>query len=198
MALVGEERRRIASEAVSVQIAKGLAQGWMRGMRQGRPGDPHRPCWQHPEDLVRLLVEEYPGKISDGMLTVAWLHDIVEDGRKDDGHAVSFEDLRREDIRASYVNDIATLTKGPDESKLSYLSRLRNAPISSPRVRIVKCVDRICNLREGHLLFKDSRWSRYVGETYYFLLPLTEQVGGYEGEWLREKLCEAAALRPVR
>lgn len=192
-----EERVTLTRDPAVVGAAD-IAKECMKGMRQGRPGDPRRPAWEHPGDLVRLLVREYPGKISEGTLIVAWLHDIVEDGRKADGSSVSFDDLRSRGIRASLVSDIATLTKGEREDKLSYLSRLRNAPISSPRAKIVKCVDRICNLREGYLLFKDARWARYVGETLYFLLPLADQVGGYEGEWLRQKLIEATELRGIK
>ncbi len=181
-----------------LEKAEELARRWMPGWRQGRPGDPERRAAEHPADLVRLFVEEFPGKVSAGMLVVAWLHDIIEDGVKEDRCHVTKEDLHAEGIRGNVVGDILALSKGNNETKMAYLARLKDAPTAGPRVRLVKCVDRICNLREGQILFKDKRWARYVGETYYFILPLTEGLDSYEGEWLREKLIEAASARPVR
>lgn len=179
-------------------LAEDLATKWMRGMRQGRPGDPKRPAHKHPEDLVKLLKDEYPGKVSDGILQVAWLHDILEDGVKDDGTRVFSEDLDDLGFKRSVICDIDSLTKRQNESKVTYLTRLKTVTHNSPRVPIVKCVDRICNLREGLVLFDDDRWARYVGETFYFILPLTRTLEGYEQAWLRQELIDSATARPVR
>lgn len=159
----------------------------MPGTRQGPE---KRKAWEHPQDLVRLIEAEMA--YSTETLAVAWLHDILEDGRKEDGSPVTTDDLLGAGFPKAVVEDIKALSHREGEPKATYLERLKEA---SPRARIVKCVDRICNLREGKTAFKDRRWARYVGETFYFIFPLAE--GLREGKWLQAELAKAAQARPV-
>lgn len=186
--------------------AEQLAKRWMKGRREGSSG---RRAWEHPADLVRVLTEEMPIIVGNGeelekMVALAWLHDILEDGRKEDGTSVSMYNLQDEGVEEDIINDILALTQKtlrtregqfvPEEKSL-YLARLKG---KSPRARLVKCVDRICNLREGKDCFKTKRWIRYVGETYYFIYPLAEDLPIVaERNWLQLKLVEAVQARQL-
>ena len=81
------------------------------------------------------------------------------------------------------------------EPKEKYLTRLKE---KNNRVKLVKCVDHICNLREGKTTFKDRRWIRYVGETYDFIYPLSDDLqAGPERDWLQRELVRAVQAREV-
>lgn len=169
----------------------------MPGLRQGPA---KRKAWEHPQDLVRFLTQEMafmetPAEEQEKRVAVAWLHDILEDGKKEDGNSVLSHDLHRADLRPEIIDDVEALTHQSYEGgKDVYLSRLKAA---SPRVKVVKCVDRICNLREGKDSFKVKRWIRYVGETYYFIFPLTEDLPTLERNFLRQELIKAVEARTL-
>lgn len=176
-----------------------LARQWMPGFRQG-PG--HRPAWMHPQDLVNLLLEmkaaipftlgAYDEVIYDHLVDVAWAHDLLEDGRKSDGSRVTKADLLTEGLSADVVADVVALSQQDGEEKPAYLARLRGA---SAFAMIVKCVDRICNLREGKDTFKSKRWARYVQETTDYILPLVQNISKFEAEWLEPRLLQARDTR---
>lgn len=168
-----------------------LARRWMPGFRQSS----NRRAWEHPEDLVTLLGER-PRVKTATLLHVCWLHDIIEDGQKEDGKAVTQQDLFNEGFNFEVVTSVRALTHQKNEDKPAYLARLRD---SSPgyTVRVVKSLDRICNLREGAPTFKGARWSRYVQETQDYILPLTDALPFDEKDWLRTHLLNAIALRPA-
>ena len=181
-----------------IKKAEELARRWMPGFRQG-PGK--REAWRHPEDLVKVLTHEMafikvPPEEHEKRIAVAWLHDVLEDGKKEDGTAVFVEDLRDEGIEAVVIADVLALTHDGRESKEAYLSRLKE---KSARAKVVKCVDRICNLREGRESFKVKRWIRYVGETYYFIFPLAEEMpkDSVERGFLTQELIKAVEARIV-
>jgi (p)ppGpp synthase/HD superfamily hydrolase len=173
--------------------AEEIAKRWMHGTRQGSL----RPAWAHPADVV-VLLREMPGvrtpELDRFYEEVAWLHDIVEDGRKHDGSYVSSGDLTKEGISAEVIDAVIALSHREGEDKVSYLVRLRDA---SPRVKTVKAADRVCNLREGLRTFKNARWGRYVRETQQFILPLLEDVPSFESVWLGALLVEAMAARSI-
>jgi (p)ppGpp synthase/HD superfamily hydrolase len=188
-----------------MKIAEELARRWMPGHREG-PGN--RFAWEHPEDLVRVLTIEMPIEVdvaeAERRIALAWLHDIIEDGRKEDGSGVDEADLFREGVDPEVIADVLSMTRRTYqeggalvlESKEQYLGRLKEAKV---RAKVVKCVDRTCNLREGRETFKDRRWIRYVGETYYFIYPLTESLPkGAERSWLQAALIQAVQARQLR
>lgn len=185
--------------------AEDIARRWMKGTREG-PG--LRYAWEHPQDLVNMIMKEMPTTASEEeqamRVEVAWLHDILEDGEKENGARVeAIYDLAKL-TTPEVLEDVLCLTRRErnemrsgrvemaPEPKEEYLSRFKGY---SPRVRLVKCVDRICNLREGKTTFKDHRWIRYVGETYYFIYPLAKDLP--EGPWLQQELLKAAQARQV-
>lgn len=196
--------------------ARDLAKRWMRGVRQGPQP---RSAWEHPADLAHLLSEvlllsplpEVGGsepdlpvsvrehaegqRYRDRLKALAWLHDIIEDGLKEDGTPVTVGDLRTEGVPEILIEDIVALSQVPGEEKTTYLARLDAA---DPGAKLVKVIDRICNLREGSACFKDKRWARYVDETGRYIMPLIDSIHEKPfQEPLRKMLVEAIALRPV-
>lgn len=178
----------------------------MPGQRQGSS----RFAWEHPQDLVRLLGElrvafatheedhqfsELEVEGFERLEDIAWAHDLLEDGRKEDGSRVVSDDLLREGISEEVVKIVGFLSQNEGEEKVVYLARLKT--VLDAKASIVKLVDRICNLREGRAVFKDRRWARYARETKDFILPLLDQVVQPERGWLEDRLLEALAARPV-
>jgi (p)ppGpp synthase/HD superfamily hydrolase len=175
-----------------INKAKELAQQWMRGHREG-PGNRH--AWEHPQDVVALL-QEMPGyfDIRNHLAQVAWLHDVIEDGRKSLGDRVVIKDLFDAGVSIMVANDVLTLSHAPTVPRNEYLAGLSGA---NDVVKIIKCLDRVCNLREGAPTFKNKRWIRYVGETCLFIHPLTEKLEPETREWLSAQLLQATQLRPL-
>ena len=131
----------------------------------------------------------------DETLAIAWLHDIIEDGRKMDGTKVREDDLRGLGISEPVVADVLTLSQREGEDKPTYLNRVAEG---SPRVKLVKVVDRICNLREGKDTFKVARWVRYITETQTYILPLVDGIEPCSLQTpLRTWLEDAIAQRPL-
>lgn len=174
--------------------AKDLAIRWMPGTRHG---ENPRLAWEHPQDLVELLPQLplYRDMNRDHLEQVAWMHDLLEDGKKGDGSRVTALDLLKEGFTRNVVEDVVTLSKDDTEEKAAYLERLY---LGTTNALLVKCVDRICNLREGAVSFKLPRWTRYVAESEKYILPLTKQVHPAQGEWLEAELLAAISLRPER
>lgn len=174
--------------------AEALAKRWMPGYRQGKPGDTLRKAWEHPQDLVRLL-DERPGEFSEAgqaaAKAMAWLHDLLEDGKKEDGSVVTPEDLEQY-VPERIVEGVIQLTHQEGHSKLDYYKTLREIDYFP---KLVKCVDRICNLREGASSFTDKRWTRYTEETRLYILPLAQDLREETAEWLTRLLNEALAVR---
>lgn len=165
-----------------VNIAKKIAIREMKGHRNGS----YRPSWRHPEDVVEL-VRKVPGPFNENsrryLEAVAWLHDVLEDTN------VTPEELIAEGIPEHVVEGVIALTKRKGLSTEVYYWILNRR---SDLVKIVKCCDRIANLREGKNVFEARRWERYVQETEGFVWPLTFDVGLPWAEWAEREL-EAAA-----
>lgn len=156
-----------------------------------------------------MLTNEMPVEVAadelEKRVALGWLHDILEDGKKEDGSPVTMYDLQAEGVPMETVDDVLGMSHETwqdregqriTEPKIKYLTRLSE---KSLRVKFVKCVDRICNLREGKEAFKERRWLRYVGETYYFIFPLTEDLpDGAERGWLQAELVRAVQARTLR
>jgi (p)ppGpp synthase/HD superfamily hydrolase len=174
-----------------------LARTWMLGYRQGPRNERRRSAWEHPQDLVTLL-GELPNQdptTQDHLVRVAWLHDIIEDGDTGTGEPVTPDDLRKEGVAEAVIDDVVALTQDPKEDKPTYLARLHKA---SEKAKLVKCVDRICNLREGSRCFKDKRWARYIRETREYIIPLTQDLSESHRVWAIKLLEEAMVLRAVQ
>jgi hypothetical protein len=180
---------------LNVDLCQSLAKRWMVGTRQSKKGKPPREAWRHPEDLIKITDEwPFPSAWNHNLRTylkcVLWLHDLIEDGKKEDGSPVTEEDLIREGVSLDIVRDVVALSCPPGVDKKVYLQSLKTASVAA---RIAKCIDRIGNLREGAEVFKDARWARYVEETNTYILPMSFSLHG----WLTDQLEAAVGLRPV-
>lgn len=178
----------------TVALLESLAKRWMLGTRNGNG----RSAWEHPADVAKLT-GEVPGVRGDEgsgpyMEALAWGHDLLEDGVKENGAAVTAEDLRAAGVPEHVVFGLTLLTKEKFETTHGYYRKLDGAP---DLVRIVKCCDRIANLREAAPVFTESRWKKYVEETKGFTMALTLDMPAPYGKWLAEKMEAAMAVRPV-
>jgi len=197
----GSRRNRAELVNEQVKICKFLAKSWMIGYRTAIPGKRRRHAWEHPADVVSILMEEWPDREErlqvwdidvDQMCAVAWAHDIIEDG-VNRGKPVSGADLVMNNVSIDVIRDIQHLSMLKRETKVRYLERLRSE--GSRLSKIVKCADRIANLREGAPTFKPPRWERYFAETLEFIVPIARDVGD---PWFEFKLESALKLRPMK
>lgn len=180
----------------------------MPGTRNG-PGN--RAAWEHPQDLVNLAMEmrgsftvsadnglgevlsEHP---FNDLVDILWMHDLFEDGKKEDGSQVVEQDLLVEGFSRKVVNGVRNLTHEEEvEAKVAHLARLGS--VLSESEGIAKCLDRICNLREGKAVFKDKRWARVTNETQAYILPILNLIRQPFKDWLKKRLLDAMAARPV-
>lgn len=185
----------VLEDMETVDRAKALAVRWLRGVRDGSD----RPSWKHPEDIVELL-RQLPGVRPDletqtYLEAVAWGHDLLEDGVREDGGKVTYNDLVDAGLPYEVVVAIHLLSKEPWMTEAWYARQVTGAP---DLVRIIKCCDRIANLTEGAPVFDARRWSNYVRETESWILPMAEGLANPYGPWLAKTLRERIALRPVR
>lgn len=179
-----------------------LAKLWMTGFRKSiPPGGSPRSAWAHPQDLVRVIQDEFvvckpAPQVTDYLIRVAWIHDILEDGYLRGGTLVSEEDLLFHGVDAQIVSDVVEISRSPSESKEQYLARLIYAPM---RVRLLKCIDRTCNLRESPKS-DHAWWDRYSASTRKYVLPLAKSLPATEGwdVWATSILEHALTLRPSR
>jgi (p)ppGpp synthase/HD superfamily hydrolase len=179
-----------------------LAKLWMTGFRKSiPPGGSPRSAWAHPQDVVRLIQEEFivckpDAIVTDYLIRVAWIHDILEDGYLRGGTLVTEEDLLFQGVDAQIVKDVVEISRSPEESKEEYLARLIYA---SPRVKLLKCIDRTCNLRESPKQ-DHSWWDKYSASTRKYVLPLAVSLPSSEGwdVWATSILEHAMTLRPSR
>lgn len=176
-----------------------LAKLWMTGYRKSISieGSP-RPSWSHPQDVVGVIQSELTRVLPDTivldyLVRVGWIHDILEDGYTSEGVLVTEEDLRIHKVNPQIIRDVVTISRSPGESKDVYLSRLIH---SSVEVRLLKCIDRACNLRESPKRGL-TWWDTYSASTRKFVIPLAESLRS-EGwdTWALNILEHALTLRP--
>jgi (p)ppGpp synthase/HD superfamily hydrolase len=176
--------------------AEELARAWMLGTR-GKGSD-KRPAWSHPQDVVNAITNEMPGYHTQRstLIQIAWLHDVIEDGKLPNGDRPSVQSLFEAHIPMEVAFGVGALTylEGGSKSRIEYLVGLGKL---TEVATIVKCVDRLCNLREGVGTFKDKRWIRYVGETLLFIHPLTEKLAQDTRIWLSGELLRTIDRRPL-
>jgi (p)ppGpp synthase/HD superfamily hydrolase len=156
--------------------AEELAKTWMVGTRKGSK----RPAWKHPEDVVKVLARI--GYTGERVVTVAWLHDALEDGRIA-GRTMEIDDFFEHGVEPVAVCDVWWLTRKVSETKPEYLHRLRCA---SKTARIVKLADRLANLREGVKTMPVTWLAKYRAETREHVLPLAD--GLWDGAWFVKQL----------
>jgi (p)ppGpp synthase/HD superfamily hydrolase len=146
---------------------------------------------------VRLLSERR-GDYSEAeqlmAVAMAWTHDLIEDGVKPDGSRVTAGDLRAHPFDVRIIQGVIQLTNPHGVSKTRYYETLKNIDYLA---KLVKCVDHICNLREGKDIFEPARWKQYVEETRTYIRPLAQTLRDETRDWLWLEMDRAMAARPV-
>jgi len=136
---------------------------------QWRDGRDQAPYLSHPLRVALVLAEEV-GRTEGDLVAVALLHDVLEDT------SVKMEALRDE-VGADIANAVELLSKeqvpqsGKEARDSAYYAGIIN---SGEIVRLVKCADRVDNLRGLKTLNDPERWEKYVKETQDHILPIAE------------------------
>ncbi|HZO87010.1 MAG TPA: HD domain-containing protein [Chthonomonadaceae bacterium] len=165
-----EDRSQL--EAAYALAARAHSNQW----RRVASGVPPVPYIVHPLRVACILAEEW-GCRDRRALTACLLHDVLEDVPEAD-RARYAQEIRK--VAGKEVHDaIWTLTKpapGPAEVKAArdarYFSELRNAP---RWVRLIKCADRVDNLRDARAWGDKAFWERYSSETIGWHLYLARE-----------------------
>jgi len=182
---VAKERLR---SNMSVELAEDIAKRWMPGTRLKSS----RPAWAHPEDVVKL-VRECPfltGDDEEHALQVAWLHDVLEDGKQEDGSPVIYTDLTKAGVNGSVASDVDYLSKVDAQPRWHYYTRLVHGATSIGIA--VKVMDRVVNLKEGSETLGRRWFFNYRRDARLDIKPLLIYIGEpLLRKWLEEKLEEA-------
>lgn len=137
----------------------------------------------HPLRVALILAEEM-GKVETFLLCAALLHDVIEDSD------IPIEEIQRA-CGPQVMQAVELLTKPmPTEGKTKrneqYYQRLAEG---STLAQLVKCADRLDNLRSMRELNDEARLMRYIDETRRYILPIAAQADPYLYRSLSE-LCE--------
>lgn len=143
------------------------------------------PYIRHPLSVALILAEEM-GKVETFLLCAALLHDVIEDSN------IPIQEIQHA-CGTQVMQAVALLTKPlPEESKeqrdAAYYERLAEGPTLA---QLVKCADRLDNLRSMQALGDEARLLRYIEETRRYILPIAAQADPYLYESLAA-LCEIA------
>ena len=174
-----------------MDMAEQLARRWMPKPREGSA---KRPGWEHPQDIVTVLASiprDWSPATHQLMEQIAWLHDILEDGRKHDSTPVTANDLKATGLTPAVISGVDLLTRHPPDDFDTYIQRLTAA--NRPELLVIKCCDRLANLREAKGVFSAPRMQGYIAETHEQILPLLDRLPHtwQSATWLRHAL-EAA------
>ena len=173
-----------------------------------RCGDYDKEC-ANPKDLPDIVLDDGAvvgvpyeeldpfdaGSCSDELIeTAALLHDVYEDT------SVNHDEIIEQfGYNVHYI--IGRLTK-PEGCRfgtpalVQYFHNFLGTEYGSQHAsgaagtvaRIVKCCDRIANLREAAGVFKPYRLERYRFETKMFVIPIASLIEDPWGVWLKEQL----------
>jgi (p)ppGpp synthase/HD superfamily hydrolase len=157
----------------------------------GLRNDGKTPSWQHPydvEEVVLQMIKDCPEGATHlldseiiHMQIVALLHDLLEDTA---WKASAIKRMFNEDV----MKDVQSLTKEYDcrfgtPQLVEYFNHLVTE--ASHFARIVKCCDRIANLKEARGVFTPYRLERYIFETKMLVIPIAMTVGISDfSDWL--------------
>ena len=161
-------------ERAELVVCKGLAQKYMPGTRDGSD----RPSWKHAEDVAQAVarLESLHPEGWSFWVSVAWLHDLLEDGEGLDQARLS-QDLEASGIISGRAAELARMVQILSKEKgegAEYFQRI--AQCGHWQLSLVKVLDRLANLREGRGVFTKKRWRAYVKETEENIVPLLANV----------------------
>lgn len=122
-----------------IELAKKFATSYHAGQTRW---DNETPYINHPADVVEILIDN--GVTDEHIIAAAWLHDVVEDT------TATIEDINDMfGFKVAYIVD--TLTKNSDEEMFTKLS------FGPADAALIKCIDRVCNLRDMGRMSKKKR-----------------------------------------
>ena len=118
------------------------------------------PYIEHPKAvLFKLVTTQLFDRVDSATIAVAWLHDVIEDGRLL-GHRASHDDIARwlalAGIPARVVQAVQVLTHPRGESYVDYLERCRDHAIAKK----VKIADMLANLADDPTPSQIVKYSR--------------------------------------
>lgn len=161
----------------SLETAFRLAERVHRGQGRKTRGDVPIPYITHPLRVALILAEEWEHTDRE-TLAAALMHDVIEDAQAPESPEQLSLEIRRS-FGAEVDNAVWTLTKptpGPMEVRTArdarYFSELRK---SAEWVRLIKCADRVDNLRDACAWGDREFWSRYSSETIGWHLFLARE-----------------------
>ncbi len=192
-------------------------------MRRAADGDAAVPYIVHPMRVARILTEEW-GRTETKLLQAALLHDVVEDCPPTLRDSIEFEIDRVEG--REILDAVGALTKPqlpepcPPDARADRDARYFKMLFQAPEwVRLVKCADRVDNLRDARNWGNRAFWTRYSSETIGWHLylaretaPIAEvaifkalvegerEIRGHSPVWLDGKIVDpaAAAIVPAK
>lgn len=169
----GPSGRELLTRAL--ELAESAHDGQFR--KVGSAGKDERdPYIIHPMRVALVLLEEVNSREVQ-VIASAILHDVIEDtkGR-----------ITREKLEMSFGKEIADmvqlLSKPPKDGSLSpqQLEDYHRQVSTAPRaVRMVKCADRLDNMRDIIRLDNKEYQTRYLSETREAYLPLAKDTDEY-------------------
>lgn len=182
----------------------------MRACMPGLRNDGVTPSWHHPMEVLDIFdrmvrkTEAYGGEdLIHAMKMTCILHDILEDGKMEgrDFNAQDLADLigynfgRQGPVfeNMTYHAVVALTKTGNTSFGTMGLIEYFTEQIAGDNIAIiVKCCDRIANLRTAEKDFTPYRLDRYKWETKMLVIPMLENAFGYEKwvDWLRNDLTE--------
>jgi hypothetical protein len=136
----------------------------------------HVPYIVHPLRVACIVAEEWNENENQALVTCL-LHDVLEDVHEQD--RVQFSQEIRALAGKEIEDAVWTLTRPAPaigEVKVGrdarYFSELRSAP---EWIRLIKCADRVDNLRDARALGDPAFWARYSSETIGWHLYLARE-----------------------
>lgn len=177
-ALWAELRKHLPSAVhPAVETAFRLAERVHQGQGRKTKGEVPIPYITHPLRVALILAEEWECAEAE-TLAAALMHDVIEDAQPPESPEQLSLEIRR-NFGTEVENAIWTLSKptpGPMEVRTArdarYFSELRKAP---EWVRLIKCADRVDNLRDARAWGDKEFWSRYSSETIGWHLFLARE-----------------------
>jgi guanosine-3',5'-bis(diphosphate) 3'-pyrophosphohydrolase len=146
------------------------------------------PYINHPIALANVLKNE--GGISDPIvLCAALLHDTIEDTE------TTYDELRHE-FGPEIADVVAEVTDDPSLKKEARkLAQIEHAHLKTPRAKLVKLADKICNLRDM-VERPPAEWSLGRKQEYFdWAKAVVDRLRGAHGT-LERLFDEAYARRP--
>ncbi len=139
--------------------------------RQFRKGERRVPYIIHP--LTMACHALAMGIKDDVILSACILHDVLEDGRKENGSRYSAEELPVNEETKRIVSLLSHEDTGRENRERVMKENLQRLS-SEPKAVLVKCLDRCNNISEMAMGMTPEKVLAYLEETEKYVLPLLD------------------------